>query len=132
MKKIILKKFGKNMKPIIKAFVNFFCIYIPLYLLFVYSSLGKNFLLMLFVSALIGAGEGIVGKKLYKDGVKHIIAFCIAFLAFLGVSAGLFYGAPHQGVMQTMYCYFPQFLIVCYMIPGAICYILFSLWKAKK
>ena len=120
------------MKAIITAFINFFCIYIPLHLLFVYSSLGKNFLITLFVSVLIGVGEGVACKRLYKYGLKHIIAFCIVFLASLGVSAWLFYGAPHQGAMQIVYCYFSQFLIVCYMIPGAICYILFSLWKARK
>lgn len=52
------------MKAIITAFINFFCIYIPLHLLFVYSSLGKNFLITLFVSVLIGVGEGVACKRL--------------------------------------------------------------------
>ncbi len=106
--------------------VEFICMYVPLHLLFFYVNYenGECFtVFMLIISSLLGIGVAIVSQKAHK-GKNSIILFTTFYLFFLGISAILFYGAPYQGWLEKVFYCFPQMLVVAFMIPGAICYII--------
>lgn len=102
--------------------VNFICIYLPLHLVYYYGHGVNQFAIMVLFSLLLGVGLTIMSQKFHRDmvGVVYLGAL---FLIVLVISAGLFYGAPYQGWLRGAYLYFPQLVVVAYMIPGLLCYV---------
>lgn len=107
---------------VLECIVDFICMYIPLHLVYYYGHGVNQFAIMVLISLLLGIGVTIISQKRQRNmiGVVYLIAL---FLIVLVVSAGLFYGAPYQGWLRVAYLYFPQLVIVAYMIPGLLCYV---------
>ena len=107
---------------VLEWIVEFICMYLPLHLIYYYVHGVDQFAIMFLISLLLGVGVTIISQKLHRNmiGMVYLIAL---FLIVLVVSAGLFYGAPYQGWLRVAYLYFPQLVIIAYMIPGLLCYV---------
>ena len=77
-----------------------------------------------YASVLLGLVQGAAfgwAERNRKNVVGELAPFGGLFVAVLILSAALFYTAPHQGMWETIFFYFPQLLVLVLMIPGAVC-----------
>lgn len=121
----------EQLNGFLKHVAAFVCMYALLHLIYFYGGgygAGYNsMVLMLSVSIVSGIGAAIVSQRICKKQESFRICLrqiCTVFGLFLTISALLFHGAPYQGWLEKIYYYFPQLIILVYMIPGEICYAL--------
>ena len=126
-------------KSIFRAVLVFVGLYIPLHLVGV--SLRLDWLPL----AVTGMGCGLLGawagrrRKLYsgkRDYGRDLAVFLCLYAVVLLTSVALFYTAPGYGVdsaIFTVFYYFPQMLIVAFMIPAIVVYWgLLYVWCLRK
>ena len=120
-------KIRAQFNEFLKHVVVFVCMYTLLHLIFFYVGGDNSMALMFSVSIVSGIGAAIVSQRISKSQESFWICVSqigILFVFFLAISALLFHEAPSQGWLGKLFYYFPQFLILLYMIPGEICYVL--------
>lgn len=109
---------------LIRAAIKFICLYVPLQVLYFHFGGYGNVGMMLMASVFLGTGEGAIfgwSERKREKVVPELASFGGLFVVVLILSALLFYTAPHQGTWETIFFYFPQLLVLVYVIPGAIC-----------
>lgn len=126
-------------KSIFRAVLVFVGLYIPLHLV------GVSLRLDWFPLFVTGVGCGLLGAwvgrrlKLYSGKQAYgrdLAVFLGLYAAVLLISVALFYTAPGYGVdsaVFTVFYYFPQMLIVEFMIPAIVVYWgLLYVWRLRK
>lgn len=139
-KKTRLERMGVQMKKsIFRAILVFVVFYIPLYFTGVFAQ--WDWLLLVSVGVGCGLLGAWVGKRLirYKDKRDYgrdLAVFLGLYAAVLLTSVALFYTAFRYGedsAIFTVFYYFPQMLIVGFMIPAIVVYwVLLYVWCLWK
>lgn len=116
---------GNDMSPaLVRAAIRLICLYVPLQVLYFHFDGYQNLWMMLLASVLLGLVQGAAfgwAERNRNNVVGELAPFGGLFVAVLIVSAALFYTAPHQGLWETIFFYFPQLMVLVLMIPGAVC-----------
>ena len=126
-------------KSIFRAVLVFVVFYLPLHLVGV--SLRLDWLLLTVIGVVCGLLGAWAGKRLIRyenkrDYGRDLAVFLGLYAIVFLISYLLFRAAPDYGahsVMFTVFYYFPQMIIVEFMIPAIVVYwVLLYLWCLRK
>ena len=128
-------KIREQFNEFLKHVAAFVCMYILLHLIYFYGG-GDHYMTLMFSASIVsGIGAAIVSQRIRKKQESFWICvsqICILFVFFLAISALLFHESPSQGWLGKIFYYFPQLLILLYMIPGEICYVLSRTARSRR
>lgn len=126
-----------NWHPLLCAAILFFVFNVCLTLIY-YSAPNDPGIIMALSSLALGAVFAFLSGRLQQRRGKmpryrsYLAAFWLLLIAVLAVSTVLFYTSPTQGLLRTVFLWFPQMLVVAFMIPGSIFYFLIACISSKK
>ena len=117
----------------------FIALYLPMHFLYFYLGGYYSDILMLAGSIALGLCGAIWGSnRFFSDKSKScwrscLYAFFLLYAVVLGLSTWLFYfvRGSDAGILQIIFYYFPQMLILIFMLPGVVAFFLVGVLKLR-